>query len=243
MSRPSRGISGALIWRRAYWLRREPGRKGIAIYLLVPALFFLPLGESGPFPRSAVQGLLIVILSLALGIRLGGGRGLRAEDQVWLSQKGVSLGDVALEDWILDLLPMAALSLWWGLTAYLASIGEGWRPLSVFVVSGTAFLLSLLTRTLVGVISAFGYRGAGDLAAGLIVISFLLFQVSFFVSPAAQTAIRLGTLPIFRIPEAVRALLEGDLAVAAPDLLHILALLGVMLWATYWRMERWRPLV
>lgn len=243
MNRADRGIVGASIWRKAYWLRQEPGRIGFAIYLSIPALFFLPIPEGifGPLRRSTVQAFLILISSIALGARLGGGRSQRTEDHVWLSQKGVSLGDVSVEDWILDLIPLAALSVWWGLTAYLASVGEGWSPLGLVAVAATAFLISLLVRTLVGFLSAVGYPGGADLAVGLVVVSILLQQVAIFLPPAAGQAIRWGALPISKIGEAIRALLLGDLAAAAPDLLHTLAVVGLLLWATYWKMERWRP--
>jgi hypothetical protein len=181
------------------------------------------------------------LLAVALGMGMGGGRGLREEDSVWLVQKGISLGEAALEDWILDLAPLAAASLWWAGVAALPLAPGVPYPASVPGWFLLGFLTSVLVRTLVGFLSAWGVRRPVDLAAVVVFLTLMAPLLLTRLPERVQDGLGWVVPPILAVPSLARGLLAGELALVVRDLLHFLAFTALLLGATFWRMERWRP--
>ncbi len=239
----NRGLRTAWRWRSAYWRRSSPGVAGGMVYALLPVLFFLPL-EAVPIIEERGRGILILtwFLSVALALGVVAGRGLREEESIWLAQKGISLGDAALEDWILDAGLFSVACLWWAAAGALAlwSVGHGspgsWPSLFAFGMATCT-----VTRTFGGLLSAWGGRRPSDLTVLGAFLSLtapvLLVKQPVLVQRAAD-----WILPPF--PEAVTlmgAIRAGELSSAGGALLHLLSFIGVCLAGGVWGVSRWKP--
>jgi hypothetical protein len=211
--------------------------------LLLPFLFFLPL-EVVPVFGERMRGIAILIwgASLALSLSLRGGESLRHEASVWPYQRGISLGEMALQDWYLDLGLVGLASLWWALLGALSLSRElppipgPWLPF---------FLLGLTTgavcHALTLCLSAFGVRRPSDLTILLALLS-LLAPVLGLRAPEWVLQVARLTLPPFRASVELHGALrqkvvEGILSSS----LHLLVFSGVMLGAGLRRISAWRP--
>lgn len=241
----TRGLRAALRWRLPYWTRLSPGLLGGAFFLLVPLLAFLPL-EHVPVFEERLRGVAIItwLLGMALGLRLMGKRGPREEDAIWLYQKGFSLRESALEDWLLDLGLAAGFAVCWATvgTAALAATGTatgtaaGWAGLFAL-----ALTTSVLTYTLVLALSSWGVEKATDLTILIIFVSLfapaLVFRsgdrvrwlVDRLAPPFADTAVLHGAIRTGTLDAAVGALLE------------IVVFTGLFLVIGLWGIASWRP--
>lgn len=239
----TRGFRAAWTWRRAYWWRVAPGIPGGSALILLPLLFYLPL-EMVPIFGEQFRGIAILIwlsaLSLALSIR--GGEGPRYEASVWPYQKGFSLGEMALEDWILDLGLMALLSMWWASTGVL-SLSRGSSPSSGLWLPffSLGFTTAGLTHSLTLCLSALGIRRPSELTILAAVLS-LLAPVLAFGAPDQVLQLARFALPPFRAAvELHGALREKEVEGIIPSLLHLLIFSGLVLWIGLRRLSGWRP--
>jgi hypothetical protein len=239
----NRGLAVAWSWRWPYWKRVSPGVHGGILYLLLPLLFFLPL-DALPLFEVKSRGVAMLLWLFALGLALGvaAKRSAREEDGVWLFQKGVPLGEAALEDWLLDLGLAKAAALVWASVGTLALLGSGhslprlW--LSLFFLG---LATAVLVRTVVFVLSAWGIQRAVDLTVLGVFLSMVVPALTFRSSEGVQMVAG-WIVPPFRevwtLAGAVRT--GGVLDVAAP-LLHLLVVVGLFLALGAWRISRWRP--
>jgi len=239
----SRGLAVAWSWRLPYWQRVSPGVTGGGLYLLLPVLFFLPL-EVLPLFEDRLRGVALLLWFFALAFALGvaSKRGVREEDSVWLLQKGVSLGEAALEDWLLDLGLNKVVALWWASIGTLALLGSGHSPgllwVSLFALGvGTA----ALTQTFVLFLSGLGVRRSVDLTVLAIFLSLTAPALVFQSSARVQTAVDWILPPFKEAWVLAGALRAGDLHGVSASLLHILVFLGLFLAAGLWRISQWRP--
>jgi len=239
----TRGPRAAWRWRRAYWLRVAPGIPGGAAVILLPFLFFLPL-EVVPVFGERIRGIAILIwsASLALSLSLRGGESLRQESSVWPYQKGISLGEMALEDWYLDLGLVGLASIWWALLGALA-LSRGPPPFPGPLLP--FFLLGLTTgavcHALTLCLSAFGVRRPSDLTILLALLS-LLAPILGARAPEWILQVARLTLPPFRASvELHGALRQKEAEEIISSLLHLLVFSGIMLWAGLRRISAWRP--
>jgi hypothetical protein len=234
---------GALAWRTAYWRRVAPGAPGGAAVLFLPLLFFLPL-ESVPIFGERFRGVAILIwllsVSLALGIR--GPGGLRHETAIWTYQKGISLGEVARRDWLLDLGLLALVSSWWA-TVGVAAV----RPSGAILPGLWAAFFSLgfgtgaLTHTVTLFLSSVGIRRSTDLTILLAVLS-LSFPVLSLRTPEWVRALTEVLLPPFRTAvELHGAIRTGEVEGMIGALLHLLVFSSLFLGIGLWRLSVWRP--
>ncbi len=238
----SRGLITAWGWRLPYWRRVSPGPVGGAFFLALPFLSFLPLESLGMVEESGSgASALVWLLAAALGTGLGGGRGLREEDSVWLVQKGISLGESAMEDWILDMGISALACIWWAGVAALALAPNA----ALLQIMPAHFLLGFLTcllaRALVGFLSAWGARRPADMAVALVFLSLMAPLLLARWSDRAREVVGWLLPPFLKAPAFVSTLMAGELGAAAGALLHVLTFAGLLLGATCWRLERWRP--
>lgn len=241
----TRGLRAALGWRLPYWTRLSPGLLGGAFFLLVPLLAFLPL-ENVPVFDDRLRGVAIItwLLGMALGLRLIGRRGPREDDAIWLYQKGFSLRESALEDWLLDLALAAAFAAWWATvgTAALAASGTAGAT-----AAGWAGLLALglttavLTYTLVLALSAWGVDKATDLTILIIFVS--LFAPALVLRSADRVRWLVDRLaPPFADTAVLHgAIRTGNLDAAAGALLAIVVFTGLFLAIGLWGIAAWRP--
>jgi hypothetical protein len=230
-------------WRAAYWRRVSPGPAGLCLAFLFPVVFFLPL-EMSPFFGARLRGVAILIwlasLSMALAIRSGPGP--RDEALIWLYQKGVSLGDLAVGDWILDIGLLGVASGWWASFGVLA-VGPGASgPLSLWAAF---FSLGLATAALAHALTlllpSLGLDRASDLTILLAILS-LLAPALTLGSHERLVEISTWLLPPFRMAVDLHgALRSGDVAGAATSLVHLLLFSSLALWWSHRRMDRWKP--
>jgi hypothetical protein len=208
-----------------------------------PVLFFLPL-EVSPFFGARLRGVAILIwlgsLSLALAIRSGPGP--RDEALIWLYQKGVSLGDVAVGDWILDIGLLGVASGWWASLGVLAVGPGGWGFPSLWAAFFSLGLATAaLAHTLTLLLSSLGLHRSADLTILLAVLS-LLTPVLTFGGHEGTLEISSWCLPPFRAALDLQSTLRsGDFVGAATPLTHLLGFLGLALWWSHRRMARWKP--
>jgi hypothetical protein len=242
----NRGLVAAWSWRRALWVRKSPGVMGGIAFLFLPLFFFLPWETLSFFgERLRGIGVLTWVFSIALALQLRGGQDLRDETAIWTIQKGISQGDVALEDWLLDMALLTGYSLWMGLFSLLAL----WASGEPFYLSASAGFLCLglttclVTHTLTFFLSALGAKRTSDPTALLAVLSILVPVLSLGMPGWLRIALD-WLLPPFQacleLSGAVRASAFSGIGAA---LLHILAFSGILLWMGVWRVSRWRPLV
>jgi hypothetical protein len=239
-----RGLRAAWWWRRAYWLRVAPGISGGAVVVLLPLLFFLPL-EAVPVFGERFRGIAILIWasSLFLALSIRGGESLRHEASVWPYQKGFSLGEMALEDWYLDLGLLGMASMWWASLGVLA-LSQGpssfppgrWLP---FFVLG--FTTAALTHSLTLCLSALGIRRPSDVTVLLAVLS-LVAPVLTLRAPEWVLRLARLMLPPFRASIELHGALRGkEVEEVLGSLLHLLVFSGVVLWTGLRRISAWRP--
>lgn len=241
----TRGLRVALHWRRPLWSRKAPGPGGSTGFLLFPAAFFLPLESLGVFDSRirTISGLMwILSISLALSIRASAE--LRDPMSIWLHQKGISPGESALEDWILDLVLFAGFSLWWAATGVTAlSLTEAVTLRNFFALWLLGVSAAILTHSVTFLLSAFGAPRTSDPVALLAFVSILLpalvlnapewvySTVDWIIPPFRSTMVLSGAMRV------------GNLADLAGSLFRVLTYTGLALWLGFLRISRWRPLL
>jgi len=239
----TRGLRQAWRWRRAFWIRESPGVMGGSAFLILPLLFFLPL-EKLPFFGERLRGVAVLIwlFAIALALAIRGGQGLRDETSIWTVQKGLNLGELALEDWILDMGLLAAASLWWAFIGFLAIQGTG---SSLFLPAVAFFTLGLTTglvaHSVTLFLSAMGARRPSDPTVLFAIVSILIPALTL-EAPAWIPGLADWVIPPFHaaieISGAIRIL---DLSGSAAALLHILLYSGMILALGIRRVSVWRP--
>jgi hypothetical protein len=211
--------------------------------ILLPFLFFLPL-EVVPVFGERTRGIAILVwaASLALSLSLRGGESLRRKASVWPYQKGISLGEMALEDWYLDVGLMGLASIWWAalgalaLSRELSPLPGPWLPFFLLGLT-TGALCHALTLCL----SAFGVRRPSDLTILLALLS-LLAPILGLRAPEWVLQVARLTLPPFRASvELHGALRHREVEDIISSLLHLLVFSGVVLGAGLRRISAWRP--
>ena len=239
----TRGFRAAWQWRRLFWRRVAPGGRGAVALILLPSLFFLPLAPVPVFGEQ-VRGVAILIwfFSLSLALALRTGQGLRDEASIWPYQKGIALGDMALEDWILDLGMFGAASLWW---ASLGALSVGFSGPSPFFLWIALFSLGVTTAALAHSVtlclSALGARRPSDLTILLAFLS-LVAPVLALKAPGWVLSFADLLLPPFRAAiELHGALRGGEAEGVTAALLHLLVFSGVALWIGLRQLSAWRP--
>jgi len=239
----TRGIKRAFHWRFPLWLRNAPGKKGAAVFLLAPVAFLLPLEHSGIL-SSRVQSIsaLVWLLAMALPLSVRGQAGLRESYILWLFQRGCGPGDVALEDWMLDLGLFFAFALWWAGAGVMAlAMSHPVSPANLLSLLLLGSSVAVLTHSVTFLFSAWGSSRTSDPVAFLAFLSVLLptltmdlpewvFTAADWLIPPFHSAMILsGTVRTGLFPEAASALL------------HILLYSGVAVGLGYRRMSLWRP--
>jgi hypothetical protein len=239
----NRGLAVALAWRLPYWQRVSPGLAGGILHLILPLLFFLPL-EVLPLFEEQLRGVAMLLWLFAVAFALGvaAKRGAREEDAIWLFQKGVSLGETALEDWLLDSGLSVVAAFWWASLGTLALLGSGqslgWLWLSLFALG---LVTATVTQTLVFVLSAWGLRRSVDLTVLAVLLS-MVAPVLVFQSSNRVQAIVGWVIPPFKEAWVLAgALRTGDFLGVAAALLHVLVFVGLFLALGVVRISRWKP--
>ena len=239
----NRGLRVAWSWRSVFWSRVAPGGWGAMALALLPSLFFFPL-DTVPVFGEQLRGVAILIwfFSLSLALALRNGPALRDEAAIWPYQKGIALGDMALEDWILDLGLFGVASLWW---ASLGVLSVGFSGSSPTHLWAAFFSLGLLTAGLAHSVtlclSALGVRRPSDLT---ILFAFLSLVAPVVVLKAPGWVLRLADLllPPFRAAvELHGALRGGEVEGITGPLLHVLVFTGIALWIGLRQLSAWRP--
>ncbi len=239
----NRGMAQAWIWRRAYWTRVTPGRTGSVLFGLLPAAYFLPLESVSIFPdRLRGIAVLLWIQGLALALMVRGGSSVRDEAFVWHYQRGISPGDLALEDWLLDLGLFAVAAAWWASIGVVALGAGGFPSHRLFPAF---FLLAFITAALAHAftlcLSSLGVQRPSDLTILLAILSLLTPSLSNR-APAWVLAVATYGLPPFRaVVEGHGALRIADMENAAGSLLHVLVFSALALWIGLRRLSSWRP--
>lgn len=216
---------------------------GGSAFVALPLLFFLPLERLSFFgERSRGVAVLTWLFVLALAMAIRGGQSLRDETSIWTIQKGLSLGDLALEDWILDMGLLVTASLWWALIGFLA-IG-GTVP-SAFLPAVAFFALGLttgfITHSLSLFLSAVGVKRPSDSIAFLAFLS-IFIPILTLETPAWISGLVDWVIPPFQAAiEFSGAVRRADLDAMTGSLLHILLYSGVILGLGLWRISVWRP--
>jgi hypothetical protein len=239
----NRGLAVAWSWRLPYWQRVSPGLAGGILYVVFPALFFLPL-EALPIFEDRLRGVALLLWFFAVAFALGvvAKRGAREEDSVWLYQKGVPLWEASLEDWLLDLGLAAVVAASWASMGTLALLGSGQGFWSLWLsLLALGLVTAVLAQTLVLFLSAWGAPRAVDLTVLAILLAMLAPALTFQASEGLQTTVS-WVLPPFREAWTLAgALRAGLLHSGAAALLHILLFTGCVLGLGLWRISRWRP--
>jgi hypothetical protein len=239
----TRGLKQACRWRKAFWIRESPGVVGGSAFIALPLLFFLPL-EKLSFFGERLKGVAVLtwIFAIALALAIRGGQSLRDETSIWTVQKGLSLGEIALEDWILDMGLLAGASLWSAVVGFLAMRGAG--P-SAFLPAVAFFALGLttgfITHSVTLFLSAFGVKRPSDPVALLAVVSILIPALTL-EAPVWITALVEWIIPPFQVAIGFSgAIRVADLGGMTGALLHILLYSGIILSLGLWRISVWRP--
>ena len=239
----TRGLKQAWRWRTAFWLRESPGIVPGGVFLALPLVFFLPLEKLSIFgERWRGVAILIWLLALALALTLRSRASLRDETSLWTVQKGLSLGELALEDWILDIGLLAAANLWWAFMGFLALRTTGtpaFGPALGLFAMGLA--TGLVAHTVTLFLSALGADRPSDPTVLLAFVSILVPVVALEVPPWT-TEVLDWIIPPFHSAIVLSGTVRiGDLAGMSVALIHILLYSGMMLALGLWRLSAWRP--
>jgi len=220
-----------------------PGGRGVVALTLLPSLFFVPL-ERVPFFGEHLRGVAILtwFFSLSLALSLRAGPGLHDDALIWPYQKGIPLGDMALEDWVLDLGVFGAASLWWASLGVLSMGGSGVPP---FLLWSALFALGIATATLTHTVtlclSALGVGRPSDLTILLALLS-LVAPVLVLRAPGWVLGTADLLLPPFRAAIELHGALRGGDAEGTVGLLfHLLVFSGIALWIGHRALSSWRP--
>lgn len=193
-------------WQRARWLRRAPGRAGLATLVAYPALFFAPL-QRFPLFDSWAGGASALLLLGTLGAAFAVMRDVGAPHAVefWLFQKGVELPAVALTRWAWDLLLGAAIACWWALGFTIAATDHGLSASVPFVAVLACWLLGnfAIVGTLLLALGATGYPRAIDSAILILLLTAFAPLLGSVVSPMALRVLE-AILPPFHALIAAR---------------------------------------
>jgi hypothetical protein len=238
-----RGVLCAFRWQVARWVRREPGLSGGIFFLSIPFLSFFPLARLTFFPDEA-RGMAIIswLSAVALGLSLRGGGEIRDDSKVWLFQKGVSLWEVALEDWILDAFLLLSFSSWWGLVSFLALWIQGTPSLGTSCSVGVlALATGLVAQTCSLFLSSLGIRRASDPTALLAVLSILLPVLTLQLPPWIPTTLVWILPPFHSAIEMSGAIRSSDWIGTLVPLLRLTLLSAGMLSLALWQISGWRP--
>jgi hypothetical protein len=162
----------------------------------------------------------------------------------WLYQKGVSLREATLEDWILDLSLSAVAAVWWatvgtaGLAASGPAVGLAAAWSGLFALG---FTTTVLTRTLVLALSAWGVERAADLTIFIIFLSLVTPALVFRSGPRVRWLAERLPPPFADTAALHGAIRSGSLDAAAGALLEIVSFTALFLLFGLWGIARWRP--
>lgn len=239
----TRGLRWAWPWRRALWIRESPGVLGGSALLCAPLLYFLPL-EGMAFFGERLRGISVLswLFSMALGLALRGAAPLRNDSAIWTVQKGLSPGELAIEDWLLDLSLILGFSLWWSVISILAHGGGGPETLRFgLAILGLSLATGLVTHSLTLLLSALGLKRPSDPTVLLALIS-ILSPVLTMEAPAWMSAVVEWMIPPFyaaiELSGAIRGMSVGGIT---EGLLHLLLYSGLLLGIGVVRISAWRP--
>ncbi|MDT8369768.1 MAG: hypothetical protein RQ745_11210 [Longimicrobiales bacterium] len=238
----TRSLAAAYAWRRPYWWTVGPGRWTAAILALTPFTLVLPWSEL-PVLRDAeaAAGFVVWASAIVLALRMSGPDGVRDEGLIWVYQKGVTPGETAFANLLLDTAFALVFVVWWSLIGtLLAGSGTGVSILFAgLVVRGVSAFL--VTYCVLFALSAFGVERPNDLAVALLLVS-LLVPTLILVPGAEGLAWLRWAVPPFRAPIALStSLVSGNMVGTSEAALHITLYVGLLVGAAGGRLARWRP--
>lgn len=228
-------------WQVALWRGRR-ARRGLAALALAPFVtFLLPLHRVVSAWGVGARAVT-VIGALILGVVVGQGTALPRPSFIWLYQKGISIPDHVLRQWLVGFGGSAIIAVLWSLgwvvgaglydAVSLAGAGE-------VLVIGTAVLLVM--QALLFPIAAFGGRRGSDIAGVLVLVSLLRPLVAGAgLSKAAVVSLWVVLPPFWDAVTIGASLRAGAWGTVAGALAHILSFAVVMLGLGVWRLGRWR---
>jgi len=229
-------------WHTARWLRVSPGAPGIAVMIVFPVVFLLPVEGTGLF-SSALEGstVLFWLGTFVLAATLGRDSGRPTASFLWVHQKGGSVTDLALAHWLLDLAFALAIAAWWIVGWLAANALRLGAPASyALTLAISAVFLLLIAHSLLFPIAAAGWSRGVD---ALMLLGFLSLVEPFLARTLPALPQRLLYLVVPPFVDALRAgrLLDLPASTAAGELLHLIAFPALAIAAGIWLLHRWRP--
>lgn len=219
-------------WQLARWTRLTPGRAGLIVLALYPALFFAPLQHIPLFDswtNAASTFLMLGILGAAFAMMRDVGAPHAAE--YWMFQKGVDLPSLALTRWSSDLLFGGGLALWWAAGFAIAATSHGLSATAPLIAGLAMWLLGCfaLVGTLLLVLGATGHPRAADSAILILMLTAFSPVLAQFVSPFALRVIEIVRPPFFALTTARQAVSDSThWPTVAGGLLHTATWMLVM---------------
>lgn len=199
-------------WQFARWARLAPGRAGLLVLALFPALFFLPLQRFPLFDSwtgGASAVLMLGILAAAFALMRDVGAAHAAE--YWMFQKGVDLPSLTLTRWMSDLLFGSVLALWWATGFTIAASNHGVSASAPFIAGLMMWLFGCyaIIGTLLLVLGATGHPRATDSAILILLLTAFSPLLARFISPLAMRAIETARPPFFALTTARQAVSDS----------------------------------
>ncbi|MBI4544341.1 MAG: hypothetical protein HY703_04015 [Gemmatimonadetes bacterium] len=232
-------------WRLAYWWRVSPGRTGLSILLVAPAVLLLPLGRLGFWEQWFVGATVLAWLgAFVLAALVGRDSGAPSRSLVWLYQKGISPADQLVSYWLLDAALGTSVVAWWG-AAWLAAnavlAGEPIRYVASFALCME--LIFLIGHAFLFPLAALGSKRGVDLLALLALLAMLQPVLQFLeaLPQGAREALHWVLPPLVDATRVGPVLAHGLWTELIPALAHILAWLASCLMIGIIALRRWRP--
>lgn len=228
----------------ARWTRAHPGRLGLALFLLTPLVFLLPLQAVGLFQEwKDGAGILALLIPLCWVAVLARDSGRPEPSLIWLYQKGVRIEDWVILRWLSDLMLTTILALLLG-PALLAGAwfwSSSWQPAFAIAAAAGGLCLALTAGAFLLAAGAAGTTRGVDLLTLLMVLGAVEPLFGSKLRPPVKAALHWIVPPVLDSAQLGSQLVRQNWHDALHSGLHVALWWTVMVLIALTLLARWRP--
>lgn len=230
-------------WQSKRIRRKSPGVSGLLALLVFPLLFSIPFEHLGWF-QTAFEPVLLLgwVYAFMIAANLGADSGELSNSAFWLYQKGVSIPDHALANWL--------ITSAWGLGFVMLGAVAGAVALAIYsdlelrrtaVYLGSTVLVFLIAQALYFLAGALKLQRKSETLLLLTLLTLTQGILFRRLPGAARRALHFVLPPIQDAAATPSAVINSEWIVVIGHVLHIILFAFACLAIAFSLHRRWRP--